>query len=111
MHFTELPTIRKCIETIQNKVPMPDILDQLAEEAVELSHAALKLARIKRGTNPTPVSEEDATANVIEEWSDLALIMKYILELEPDGKIIYSKLNRWNDRIEDSNSRSKQGST
>ena len=37
-------------------------LDQLAEESAELTHAALKLARIWRGVNPTPVSVADAAA-------------------------------------------------
>lgn len=31
--------------------------EQLAEEATELDKAALKLARIYRGENPTPVTE------------------------------------------------------
>ena len=31
-------------------------LEQLAEEAAELSQAALKLARVLRGENPTPVN-------------------------------------------------------
>lgn len=30
----------------------------LAEECIELAHAALKMARVKRGENPTPATEE-----------------------------------------------------
>lgn len=87
--------------TIRNNVSIPDILDQLAEEAVELSHAALKLARIKRGTNPTPVTEEEATKNLIEELSDLGLITHYVLDIDPDEMIVQKKLVRWKDRIEE----------
>ena len=42
------------------KIGEPAMLEQLAEEAAELSHAALKLARIIRGENPTPVTEVEA---------------------------------------------------
>lgn len=102
MQFPELQTsTTDCIMIIRNNVSMPDILDQLAEEAVELSHAALKLARIKRGTNPTPVTEEEATKNLIEELSDLGLITHYVLDIDPDEMIVQKKLVRWKDRIEE----------
>ena len=32
----------------------PALLEQLAEECSELAQAALKLARLERGENPTP---------------------------------------------------------
>ena len=35
-------------------------LEQLAEEASELTKASLKMARIIRGDNPTPVAYEEA---------------------------------------------------
>lgn len=47
------------------------MLEQLAEEAAELSHAALKLSRILRKENPTPVTETEAKANLIEEYTDI----------------------------------------
>lgn len=34
-------------------------LEQLAEEAAELAQAALKMARIIRGENPTPLTKEN----------------------------------------------------
>lgn len=40
------------------------MLEQLAEECTELAKAALKMARIIRNENPTPVTEEEAIANI-----------------------------------------------
>lgn len=40
---------------IISKIGLPATLEQLAEEAAELSQAALKVARIIRRENPTPV--------------------------------------------------------
>ena len=52
----------------------PAMYEQLAEECNELGKAALKLARVLRGENPTPVTEEAARAKVIEEFTDVAQI-------------------------------------
>ena len=110
MSFSELQTEKSdCIKIIRNNVSTPDILDQLAEEAAELSHAALKLARIKRGTNPTPVTEEEAVTSLVEELSDLWIITQHVLNIDPDETIVHRKLVRWKERIEEKNSRLKQG--
>lgn len=42
------------------KLPKAALLEQAAEEAAELAQACLKLARVYRGENPTPVTEEKA---------------------------------------------------
>lgn len=55
------------------------MLEQLAEEAAELAQAALKLARIERGENPTPVSKEEAEENLREEYTD---VYQCAMELE-----------------------------
>lgn len=47
------------------------MLEQLAEECTELAKAALKMARIIRKENPTPVTEKDAIANIREEYTDV----------------------------------------
>ena len=62
-------------ETIREKVPQTELLAQLAEEAVELAHAALKLRRIYDGINPTPVPAAVAFANLKEEIADVQLLM------------------------------------
>ena len=79
-------------------------LEQLAEEAAELAQAALKLARIVRHENPTPVDYETAFYSLHEELGDVRLCTK-VLE-EKYGKLITikderKKLARWRQRIDD----------
>lgn len=52
-------------------------LEQLAEEAAELSQAALKLIRAKGlSGNVTPISEKEALQNVNEEIIDVLMCIK-----------------------------------
>ena len=53
------------------KIGRPAMLEQMAEEAAELAQAALKLSRIKRGENPTPVTELEAWKHLVEEYTDV----------------------------------------
>lgn len=53
------------------KIGTPAMLEQLAEEAAELSQAALKLARVLRGENPTPVTRKEANKKLMEEYTDV----------------------------------------
>lgn len=87
------------ITTIRDAVPIPALYEQLAEECTELAHAALKMARVMRAENPTPVSLDRALSNLYEEASDVHTVSK-ILNLRPDPHIVTEKLNRWYDRIE-----------
>ncbi len=43
----------------------------LAEESAELAKAALKMARVLRQENPTPVTLIEAESMVREEWTDV----------------------------------------
>lgn len=52
----------------------PAALELLAEEATEVAHAALKLARIERGENPTPKNKEIAIAELLEELGDFIVV-------------------------------------
>ena len=61
------------------KIGEPAMLEQLAEEAAELSQAALKLARVLRGENPTPVTKEAAWKHLVEEYTD---VYQCAMELE-----------------------------
>ncbi len=56
---------------IISQIGIPATLEQLAEEASELSQAALKLARVYRGENPTPVSADQALDSLVEETADV----------------------------------------
>lgn len=86
------------LETIYSLTKTVTLLDQLAEEATELAHAALKASRILRDENPTPVTLHEAESMVIEEWTDLCLVADVIgISLNED--IYDEKLNRWISRL------------
>lgn len=79
-------------------IPEPAILEQAAEECAELGQALLKLARILRNENPTPVTEHTAIKNIIEELSDVALCMR-VLQFAPDVSQEEYKCKRWINRV------------
>ena len=64
------------------KVGEPAALELLAEECVELAHAALKLARIERGENPSPLGREECIAKVIEEMADLRICLDELMSTD-----------------------------
>lgn len=79
------------------KIGSPAMLEQLAEEATELAYAALKLARIKRGENPTSVLKEDAMDYLIEEYTDVVQCAEE-LRLVPNREQIKLKKMRFEER-------------
>ena len=90
------------INYIRKTVPYAEQMAGLAEEATELAHAALKLRRVYDGTNPTPVTEREAVANLIEEVGDVLLCLE-VLGLpavsEDYQKAMDAKLERWVKRL------------
>lgn len=74
-------------------------LEQLAEEAAELAQAALKVSRILRGVNPTPMHLDDAERALVEELSDVILCAQ-VAGLIPEQDIMITKLRRWAERLE-----------
>ena len=91
------------INIIRSKVSEEELLCQLAEEANELAHAALKLRRAITGKNPTPVSESDARASLYEEIADVELC-QWALRLSADSlvainEIMDTKMKRWVKRL------------
>lgn len=68
------------------------MLEQLAEECTELAKAALKMARIIRKENPTPVTEKEAIANIREEYTDVVQCADFHLRL---------MRNRWHENMRD----------
>lgn len=82
------------------KIGRPAMLEQLAEEASELAQAALKLARIERGENPTPVTENEAEAHLIEEYTDVETCAKE-LKLSASRDIEVMKIRRFYDRLKE----------
>lgn len=88
---------QSCLDT-KRAIPKAALYEALAEEATELAQASLKMARIMRRENPTPVTIDDAYDNLIEEFCDL-LICCRVLELETDTNLIMEKTYRWQARI------------
>lgn len=86
-------------------LPITEILAQLAEEAAELSQAALKCRRALDGTNPTPKSVSECLDNLNEELADVTLCTELIDELRNDNairsraRIIAEKGKRWEERL------------
>jgi NTP pyrophosphatase (non-canonical NTP hydrolase) len=90
--------IPKTLE-IRKRVPISAQYEQLAEECSELAHAALKVARICRNENPTPVKTEDAVRSVFEEFNDIMSVAN-VIGLDADELAIEGKLDRWYNRLE-----------
>lgn len=90
---------------IVEKIGMPALLEQCAEECSELTHACLKLARKMREENPTPKTDEECVAAFIEEVADVQLCIKTIVESElvcSEDDILFIKVNklkRWKERL------------
>ncbi len=82
----------------------PELLAQLAEEAAELSQAALKLRRAMTGYNPTPVTVAEADTNLIEEVADVNLVLSFLLsdnDIAEMEEIKHRKHKRWLKRLEE----------
>ena len=86
-------------DNIEKIIGKPALLEQLAEEAAELAQAALKYSRILRGENPTPVTEEEASVKVIEEYTDV-IHCAMELDLTADDQQILRKDIRWHERLD-----------
>lgn len=85
---------------IVNAIGTPAALEQLAEECCELGHAALKMARIMRGENPTPVKAAEAMSMLTEEVADIRVCLNALRDMIPEtAKLEASKMQRWKDRI------------
>ena len=91
----------KLVKYVNEHTPHTEMLALIAEEAAELTHAALKLRRVLDGTNPTPVTAVDARDALLEEIADvLLLICPDDKELSAEIREIQDrKLRRWADRI------------
>ena len=81
------------------------MLEQLAEEAMEMGQAALKLMRARHGSeNPTPVSEDEAFDRLIHEIADvMACLFVWEGDHDIDMDMLFGmtidKLQRWSLRL------------
>lgn len=88
----------------------PATLELLAEECIELSHAALKLARVERGENPSPVKKLAAVQKVLMEMADTQIAISEICQCDWFSVDFVTdtrefKRNRMEKRINDSKRR------
>lgn len=106
------------LKYIADTLGAEELLCQLAEEAAELSQAALKLRRAIDGKNPTPKTRSECIDNLIEEHTDIELcllvlfISNSISELQDFwdeyNSSLEKKLNRWLKRLKKKESKTLQ---
>ena len=68
----------------------PAMLEQTAEECVEMAHACLKLARYMRGENNVHKTIEEIYSNLSEEIADVSICMDELLSA---GVVSYESLD------------------
>jgi len=90
---------------IIDSIGLPAVLEQLAEECSELAQASLKYARLLRGENPTPKTEQECLEALTEEIADVdlcisELMMEGLVDSNKVIDIIDQKENRWKERLE-----------
>ena len=83
-----------------DKIGTAAMYEQLAEESAELCKAALKMARIIRNENPTPVTGVQALGDLHEEYTDVLLCADE-LGLMWDEDIAAAKQERFKQRWEE----------
>ena len=85
---------------VQETLTERDLLEQLAEEASELSKAALKLIRASgMNNNATPVTREQAAENVLEELRDVLIAAEALGIFLGDYRMDSHKWKRWAERL------------
>ena len=91
---------------VVDKIGVPALLEQTAEESIELAHACLKLARKIRKENPTPKTKEELCHNLNEEIADVKLCIDTMIDELVDVVSIVEIMNvtkykdqRWKERL------------
>ena len=92
------------LDVVRNRLSDPELLAQLAEEAAELAQAALKMRRVIDGSNPTPVTFQEAHDNILEEICDVETCVAALLYNTPTAVKVRAdlrakKLERWAERL------------
>lgn len=90
---------------IEDRIDTDNQLTQLAEEAAELSQAALKYrraiqtARWEENISPTPKTLNEAYDSLVEECSDVMLAVLVTTRHLMSNDIMLNKAKRWLDRL------------
>ncbi len=89
--------MNKYQEYILSVLSERELLEQLAEEAAELSQAALKLIRAEKlSNNTTPISAGQARTNLQEEFSDVLMVAELLELIDCQND---KKWQRWAERM------------
>ena len=85
-------------------IGLPAMLEMIAEECSEATHACLKYARYIRGENPTPKTEQECLESLMEEIADVELCISILMgsdyvDFDAVMELIEVKDKRWHDRI------------
>lgn len=100
----------KIINHIAKEIGVAALYENLAEEAIELAHAALKTARALRNENPTPVTTNEADNHVLKELQDVYLLVLWLYgDFKYDIKTMGEKQARAIRRICEKNMDSSEG--
>lgn len=87
----------RALEYILSVLTERELLEQLAEEAAELSQAALKLIRAEGlSNNTTPITAGQARTNLQEEFSDVLTVAELLELIDCHND---KKLQRWAERL------------
>lgn len=93
-------TFLENIEYIQSRLSRRDLYEMLAEEAAELSQAALKVIRAEgMSGSVTPITAEEAHANLNEEVVDVLVVLAALNVEIFNAKLANEKAQRWVDRL------------
>ena len=90
---------------IEERIDTDNQLTQLAEEAAELSQAALKYrraiqtARLEENISPTPKTLNETYDSLVEECSDVMLAVLVTTRHLMSNDIMLNKAKRWLDRL------------
>ena len=92
------------LDVIRERLSDPELLANLAEEAAELAQAALKMRRVMDGSNPTPVTFQEAHEKLLEEITDVENLVAALLYNTPTAvkaraDLRAEKLERWAGRL------------
>lgn len=76
------------------------MLEQTAEECIELAHACLKLSRHNRGENKVYKSVEDMYANLCEEMADVYICIDELIDSDIVSKeLVNIEISRKKERM------------
>ncbi len=109
--INEIAYIKEHLPTEENLLQLSEEACELAQAASGLAQSALKLRRAMDGTNPTPVTIEEATASLLEEYGDVVNCIEVLLtEKQRDlaMEMRKTKLIRWADRLKQGKKETEQ---